>query len=306
MEVPTEKVGDCAIAMGNFDGVHTAHRMLLAAATRLAKQKDNCRSAVFFFDPPSSEILYPGTQLLSSLSDKLDAFRQCGIEYAYLADFASLRNTSADQFVSRVLVETCHAVDVVCGFNFRFGQGGRGGVSVLEHLLGKQHVCIMPPCCMPVRGQNVCQVISSTAIRSALSSGDIPSVRRLLGSAYRFSAPVSYGKQLGRKLGIPTINQTPPENKLLPANGVYVTRVRIGDSYTYGVTNVGTHPTVDVDAKRNCETHLLNFEGDLYGQTVTVEFLQMLRPEYRFDSVERLKKTILEDIKSAKKLLNME
>lgn len=304
-ELSLEQAGNCVVAMGNFDGVHTAHRMLLAAANRLANQRGDCHSAVFFFDPPSSEILYSGTKLLSCRQDKLSAFAQCGVEYAYLADFTSLKNTPADQFIYRILMERCHAVDIVCGFNFRFGQGGRGNIALLEQILGEDHVCVIPPCCMPVHDQDLCQVISSTAIRKALSLGDVVSARRLLGIPYRFSSPVLHGKQLGRQLGIPTINQTPASNKLLPANGVYITRVWIGDTPAIGVSNVGVHPTVDHEAEQNCETHILNFDGDLYGQTVTLEFLEMLRPEKKFESVEQLRQFILGDIEKAKRFVNI-
>jgi riboflavin kinase/FMN adenylyltransferase len=114
-----------------------------------------------------------------------------------------------------------------------------------------------------------------------------------------------HGKKLGRKIGIPTINQNPPLGKVLPANGVYITRVTIGDEKVFGVSNVGVHPTVDNNAERNCETHLLNFDRDIYGQTVTIEFLEQLRPEQKFNSVEELQKTILNDIQKAKDYLNI-
>jgi riboflavin kinase/FMN adenylyltransferase len=291
--------------MGNFDGVHTAHRMLLVAAIRLSGQKKDYHSAVFLFDPPTSQVLYPGTRQLSTLQEKLSIFRQCGIEYAYLADFSALRDMPADQFIQDVLLQICLADMVVCGFNFRFGQGGRGDVALLKQHLGEQHVCMIPPCCMPVDNQSVRQVISSTAIRNALSCGDVRNATLLLGRPYRFSAPVLHGKKLGRKIGIPTINQNPPLGKVLPANGVYITRVTIGDEKVFGVSNVGVHPTVDNNAERNCETHLLNFDRDIYGQTVTIEFLEQLRPEQKFNSVEELQKTILNDIQKAKDYLNI-
>lgn len=291
--------------MGNFDGVHTAHRMLLAAAVRLASQKEHLSSAVFLFDPPTSQLLSPGTKQLSTLQEKLSIFLECGIQYAYLADFSTLRHMPAEQFIQDVLLDICRADQVVCGFNFRFGQGGRGNVEMLWRQLGEQHVCVIPPCCMPVLCQNVKQVISSTAIRNALSCGDVENAHLLLGRPYRFSAPVLHGKELGRKIGIPTINQNPPIGKVLPQNGAYVTRITVGKEQFLGVSNVGVHPTVDEDADKNCETHLINFDGDIYGQTVTVEFLKPLRPEQKFHSVEELQATIRRDIQNAKDYLNI-
>ena len=305
-ELPLEQAPSCVIALGNFDGVHTAHRMLLAAAVRLSKQKADCHSAVFFFDPPSSQVLFTGTRLLSTLPEKLAIFAEAGIEYAYLADFLSLRNMPADPFIEEVLLDICHADKVVCGFNFRFGQGGKGNVTLLEQRLGTQNIRTLPPCCMPIPGHRAEHVISSTAVRNALACGDVRAARLLLGRPYRFSAPVLHGKQLGRQLGIPTINQNPPLGKVLPTNGVYITQVTIGNEKVFGISNVGIHPTVDDKAEQNCETHLLNFEGDLYGQTITVEFLEMLRQEQKFDSVEQLQKTILGDIEKAKQYFGIE
>ena len=304
-ELAITQAGTCALAIGNFEGVHTAHRMLLSAAVRLASQQKDCHSAVFFFDPPSSQMMNPGIKRLSTLQEKLDAFRECGIEYAFLADFASLKDVSAEAFIQKFLYEICHADKIVCGFHFRFGQGGRGNVALLKDTLGEQNVCVIPPCCMPVLNQGITQVISSTAVRHALSHGDVQTANQLLGSSYRISAPILHGKKLGRRLGIPTINQTPPPEKALPSNGVYITRVITQDGQLYGVSNVGVHPTVDDDAERNCETHLLNFNGDIYGQTVTIEFLKQLRPEKKFNSVEELQKTIFGDIQKAKNYLNI-
>lgn len=305
-ELALDKAVPCVMAMGNFDGVHTAHRMLLSAAVRLAGLQQDCHSALFLFDPPTSQILYPGTRQLSTLQEKLSIFRQCGIEYAYLADFSALRDMSADQFIKDILLQVCLADKVVCGFNFRFGQGGRGNVALLKQHLGEQHVCVIPPCCMPVHCQSIQQIISSTAIRNALSCGDVASTRLLLGRPYSFSAPVLHGKKLGRTMGIPTINQNPPLGKVLPANGVYITRAIVGDTKIFGVSNIGVHPTVDDNADTNCETHLFNFDSDIYGQTVTIEFLEQLRPEQKFNSVEELQKIIHHDIQRAKDYLNIQ
>jgi len=302
-ELAITEAKTCALAIGNFEGVHTAHRMLLSAAARLASQQTDCKSAVFFFDPPSSQIMNAGLKRLSTLQEKLDSFRECGIQYAFLAEFALLKDVSAEAFIQKFLHEVCHADKIVCGFHFRFGQGGRGNVALLKDAMGEENVRVIPPCCMPIHNQGVGQVISSTAIRQSLALGDVRTVHQLLGSPYCINAPVSHGKKLGRRLGIPTINQTPPPEKALPANGVYVTRVTTQKGQLFGVSNVGVHPTVDDYAERNCETHLLNFDGDIYGQAVTIEFLKQLRPEQKFNSVEELQKAILSDIQKAKDYL---
>lgn len=290
------------IALGNFDGVHSAHRMLLSAAVRTASARNQCHSAVFCFDPPSSDYLGTSTMSgrhLSTLDEKLSAFAECGIEYAFLADFLSLRDMEPQTFISSVLQQVCHACSVVCGFNFRFGNKGAGTPMLLESILGEENCQTVAPCCVPIGNNASLTVISSSAIRASLFDGRVEISRRLIGQPYSFSSAVISGKQLGRTIGVPTINQAFPDDKILPRSGIYITRCLVGNSWVPGVSNVGSHPTVDVNAPVNCETHLLNFHQNIYGQSVTVEFLCRLRDEKCFTSIEELKEAIQMDIKKA-------
>ncbi len=294
-----------AVALGNFDGVHGAHRLLLAATCRHAKVPPLLATAVFCFDPPSSLFLTDGkAEQLSTLEEKLSVFSACGIEYAYLADFQALRHLSPEQFVSDVLKTICHAEATICGFHFRFGQNGCGDAADLRRWMGEDCVTIVPPYCVPIGEQHQTTVLSSTVIRQALASGDVASANRLLGHPYSFTAPVVRGKQLGRKLGTPTINQFAPKNKLFPAAGVYATRVYVDGTSYMGVSNVGVHPTVDRDAALNCETYLLGFHREIYGKTVTVEFLKNLRKEARFSCIDDLQVAIEGDIRKTKEYFN--
>jgi riboflavin kinase/FMN adenylyltransferase len=293
------------LALGNFDGVHLAHRALLTATVNKAASLDACLSAVFCFDPPSSDYLArSGGEHLSTLQEKLDIFATCGIEYAFLADFPSLRDMTAEQFIQQILRKMCRAKAVVCGFNFRFGQGGKGDASMLTEAFGTHYTEIIAPYSVQLPNQTEATVVSSTQIRTALRQGEVEAARLMLGQPYAITASVVHGKQLGRKLGIPTINQYAPEGKLLPAAGIYITRAKIGERWFGGVSNVGVHPTVDKQAALNCETHLLGFDEDIYDRVVTIEFIRRLRDEKRFDTVEELRNTIASDVQKAKEYFN--
>lgn len=290
-----------SVALGNFDGVHTAHRLLLAAAVRKSEECEHCHSAVFCFDPPSSDYLNErGTSYrhLSVLEEKLSAFAECGIEYAFLADFPQLKNMDPADFIDRVLNKICHATSVICGFNFRFGKMGAGTPALLNRFFGDSNCVQVAPCCMPTES-SASSVISSSSIRMALLEGHVQTAARLLGRPYSFTAQVVIGKQLGRTIGIPTINQFFPKDKILLHSGIYITRCLVDGVWIHGISNIGTHPTVDTHAPINCETHLLNFGQEIYGRLVTVEFLHRLRDEKRFSSVDELTKAIQSDIQDA-------
>ena len=290
---------EIVIALGNFDGVHCAHRALLSAVTRRAITA-GAHSAVFCFDPPSSDFLTnPQKKHLSTIEEKLALFADCGIEYAILADFPSFQHMPPIPFVQQVLLEVCHAKAVVCGFNYRFGQYGAGNADLLMEQLGADAVSVIPPHCVSIGGKET--VISSSVIRAFLASGDVSVAARLLGQPYSLSSTVTHGKKMGHKLGFPTINQRPPKDKMLPACGVYITRVWIDGEWIAGISNVGTRPTVELDADENCETHLLDFDRDVYGKMVTVEFLERLRGEVHFNSVDQLRQAVSRDIETARR-----
>ena len=289
---------DFVLALGNFDGVHTAHAALLLRAVRLAR-RHGFKSAAWCFDPPSSTVLQPELKQLCTLQEKLALLASCDLDYVFLADFEGLRHLSPLEFILDVLQRQARAVHAVCGFHFHFGKGGIGDTALLQRFFGCDRVDVIPPVCIPVNGQP--SVISSSAVRASLALGCVSDAANLLGRPYSLTAPVVHGKALGRTLGYPTLNQDVPTEKLMPKSGIYATRVRIGDEAYTGVTNVGIRPTVDTGAPRvNCETHVLDMDRDLYGQTVTVEFMHRLRDEQRFDSLDALRSAISRDIESAK------
>ena len=290
VELPTVEVPiPSVIALGFFDGCHTGHRTLLRETVRRARAM-HLESAVFTF---SDEGIKAGALRIYSLEDRLETFRRMGIEKVYLASFESLRNLSPEWFVKTVLVEMCGAKWAVSGPDFRFGKNAAGGPDTLAALMRRQGsgTTVLPP--VLDRGEKV----SSTSIRRALESGDMERAGRMLGEAYHLTLPVLHGKGLGHTLGFPTANQAPAHGRLLPGRGVYRTETEVDGAVYPSLTNVGLRPTVEKADGVNVETHLIGYRGDLYGKTVTVRFLQFLRPERRFDSVDALKAQLEEDVR---------
>ena len=282
------------LCLGNFDGVHLAHRALLSRARQVRDASHpNAACGVFCFRGLSSDhLLESPPPHLCTEEERLARFAEAGMEFAIVADFPSVRELDAEAFLTSLLIEEFHCVATVCGFNYRFGSGGRGTPDLLRAHLGEDaHVA------PPVHALGA--PVSSTRIRTLLQKGEAEEATRLLCRPYGFSAPVLHGKQLGRTIGIPTLNQTVPRGLLTPKHGVYVTECSVDGVRYRGVTNVGVHPTVDKDAPVNCETFLLDFSEEIYGKTVSLSFLRYLRPERRFDSLEELRLQIRADVAAA-------
>ena len=284
------------LCLGNFDGVHFAHRTLLREAKKLQTEKmPHAKCGVFCFARPSGDFLFANPpKHLTTLEQKLQYFADEGMDFAVIADFEALKGLSPEEFVNDVLVNQCGCQGAVCGYNYHFGKFGAGDHTLLQKLLAPNPVITVPPVLM--NGDTV----SSTRIRELLKKGEIKEANTLLTVPFSLTAIVEHGKGIGHKLGAPTFNQAFPEELLIPANGVYLTRCEVEGTFYYGVTNIGTRPTVDDNASPNAETHLLRFEGDLYQKELKVEFLDFIRPEQKFASLEALQNQIQEDIKTAK------
>lgn len=283
-----------ALALGNFDGVHEGHRHLLYAAREAARAIPGCLAGAWTFT--SLAKADTDTPALTSTEEKLRQFAEAGLDIAVLVDFADVRTSSPEQFVREHLLGTLHCAAAVCGFNFRFGYKGAGTSADLARLLTEAGV---PLTVMdPVTHEG--EVISSTRIRTAVAEGDMETAAALLGRPFSVCLPVRHGKQLGRTIGLPTINQDFPDGHIVPRHGIYVCLCTIGEECFPGVTNVGTRPSVDSDGRVNCETHLIDYAGDLYGENVCVHFLTRIRDEMRFDSLPELRLAIRSDIQFAK------
>ncbi len=287
------------LCLRNFDGVHFAHRALLQEAKRLKAEKlPAAKCGVFCFEKPSTIFLSSNPpKHLTTLEQKLQYFADEGMDFAMIADFNVLKDLSPTEFINDILIGQCCCRAAVCGFNYHFGKGGIGTYQLLQSLFEPGYAIAVAPIYKDG------DYVSSTRIRKLLEQGKIEQANSLLTVPFSIVAPVEHGKGLGRHLGAPTFNQFPDEEILIPAHGVYLTRCGIEGKYYYGLTNIGTRPTVDADSKVNLETHLLDFEGDLYQKKLCVEFLHFIRPEQRFENTEALQQQIQRDIKAAKERL---
>jgi riboflavin kinase/FMN adenylyltransferase len=307
IEIPVSDAPRTVLALGNFDGVHLGHRALLQEAVEIAQARSATDSPVYpgvwlFRTPPSDFLKDPPIPHLSTLQDKLDQLRACGIRYAFLGDFEEIGTYSPEAFAKDILIKACRCIHAVCGFNYSFGHRGIG---TPEHLTAyfSGHTSVIPP--FSLGGSPV----SSTRIRALLQDGNVSDAEKLLGRPFSITAPVLHGKALGRTIDFPTLNQNFPNNHIIPKNGIYAVTVRFpweeSGSIRYGIANIGVRPTVEISDRINCETFILDYSGDLYGRNVEISFAAYLRSEEKFDSLEELKEAIRNDEQNARRLFGI-
>lgn len=282
------KIENSAVSLGKFDGFHRGHRLLL---DRILAQKE-LHSTVFTFDG----ILKDKQIYLET--EKRMLLERLGVEREVIFPFCEETKIMAPEvFIREILVKRMDAKLICVGEDFHFGKDRRGDVDMLSKYAPQYgyELCVFP------KIKEDGEVISSTRIRGELAQGRIEKANCLLGDPYFVRGEVVHGNALGRTIGMPTANLLPGEQKLLPAYGVYATRVEADGKIYGGVTNVGVKPTIGAD-RANVETTLLHFDGDLYGKQITVYFLEFLRPEQRFDSLEELKAQMSRDKAKAEKI----
>lgn len=280
-----------AVALGKFDGIHIGHQLLVNG---LLQEKEKGRQAlVFTFDFTPNETLYKGVKKnIYTPEEKAHYFEELGIdvllEYPFTKEFASL---SPEDFVVECLVKQLGVRAVYVGEDFRFGKGRSGKVSMLE-AMGEQYHFEVHAVSKKLRHG---KPVSSTVIRDLLET-NFHSANDMLGKPYFVYGEVVHGKHLGSTIGYPTINQVIPSQKLVPAVGVYASRVVV-DGVTYkGISNLGKKPTIEGQHQLGLETYILDYTGNLYGSKIKTELLYFIRPEEKFSSVEALKKQIGNDV----------
>ncbi|MBO7170940.1 MAG: riboflavin biosynthesis protein RibF [Clostridia bacterium] len=280
--LPTESK---VIALGCFDGTHLGHEALFRVTVAEARRQGAIPS-VFTF----SDFLPQKGAPLSTLDGRLEGMARCGIEAVFLCAFSDVKGLSPEEFIEKVLKNTLGAVSTVCGFNYRFGAGAKGDSEALR--------AAFPEAKQVPAVTYDGSPISSTRIRAALENGKVEEAHALLGRPYSVTGEVSHGKGAGHLFGFPTANVAVPT--LLPARGVYETRVTVdGESYV-GLSDVGIRPTLENGGEERVESFLLDFSGDLYGKRITISFLRRLRDEKRFENPEALRTQIEKDVKTIK------
>ena len=295
---PDFRLENTAVALGKFEGLHRGHQLLF---DEIKKQKtEGLKSVVFTFDmPPRSALsgdksyqqIYTKEERRLILEEmQIDIL----IEHPFKKEFGA---QTPEEFVKNVLVEKTGAKKIVVGRDFRFGKKRSGDVSLLKELApqyGYELIVIE-------KLQMGHKDVSSTRIRAHLEKGEMEEAAKLLGRPYAVIGEVVHGKALGRTIQIPTANQTANVNKLMPPNGVYISRIFIEgeEEYHYGITNVGVKPTVEEHAAKDVETNIVDFDRDIYGKTIKVELLHYRRPEMQFGSLDELRKQMEKDVNAA-------
>ena len=284
-------------ALGFFDGVHLGHQALLEECKRLARESGCQAGAITFSTHPDGLVSGKSPGLLNTSDDRARLLYSFGIDTVKEIPFdREMMTTHWSVFLNSLV--TAGACGFVCGSDFRFGSGGLGTPKKLTAYCEKRG---LPYAVVPEQTMDG-ERISSTRIRKALEQGDIENVSRLLGHPHVLTGEVVSGKQLGRTLGFPTANLLFPEELAAPMFGVYVCVALVDDETHVALTNLGVRPSVNGQGV-TAEVHLLNFEGDLYGKTLTVAFYAFLRPEKKFDSLEELKAQIAEDVANVRETL---
>jgi riboflavin kinase/FMN adenylyltransferase len=299
-EVEYEKC--TAVTVGTFDGVHLGHREIIRKLNSVADSK-GLRKLVVTFEPHPQVVLRtksPDIRILSTLEEKLSILSSLNVDSVLVIEFTKeFSQTGADEFYSKYLIGSIGMCDLVLGYDHMFGRNREGNFEMMKDLSEKY-------------GFNVDRVdeyksngfhISSTAIRRFLDSGNVTEAAKLLDRNYSMSGLVTEGRKLGRELGMPTANiRCTSQHKLIPASGIYAVAVKLNEETFGGVMNIGTNPTVTDDMSVKLEVNIFDFEETIYGETIEVEFIEYLRPEIKFSSLDELKANMNSDRDKAKEI----
>ena len=280
------------VALGCFDGIHKGHIQVINKAREISAEKALPLVVWSFAEPPKNFFSPSSVPVLSTVREKRKLMKEMGVDLFYCVKFNQvIANMSAEDFFFDILLDKLCATHLVCGFNFTFGFHGAGNTELLSKLCNAKKVglTVLPPV---VSGE---VTVSSSEIRKAIENGDVQLAERLLGRPYSITAKVVNGQHLARTLGFPTANQLYPKSKAVLRYGVYEVRVKQDGKSLSGIANVGMRPTVN-GSLLCIETHILDFRENLYGKYLTVEFLDFIRPEQRFPSIDALKEQIKKDL----------
>ena len=292
-----EAAAGCVLALGAFDGLHIGHRMLMAKAQRIARERGLTWGVFTFANHPSTVLTGEnGKKRLMGNMERLSALRDMGCDFVIQLQFTpALAAMEAEDFIKH-LAQCYNPSHLVVGFNYRFGYRGAGDYHTLKEA-GKRYnftADVVPP--ITLGGETV----SSTLIRSCIDSGEMQKAGALLGRPYELRGEVVHGREIGRTMNLPTANIVPPPSRQLPPRGVYIAQVWTDGVWHTAVTNIGSNPTVAQQGALSVESHLLDYKGDLYGRLIRVRFIKKLRGEVKFSGVAQLKAQIEKDVRIAR------
>ena len=283
-----------AVTVGVFDGVHHGHRMILGRLVAAPFP-----STVLTFDPHPAEVLSPGTnpRLITTVEERIALMQGVGVDSVGVLDLSEIRHLEPEQFVTQVLVAKLGVRLIVVGSDFQFGRD-RAGDSEFLRQAGEAHGFDVDVVDLVESGR----VISSSRVRRLIEEGEVATAATLLGSRYRLSNVVVPGDQRGKTLGFPTANLEPPARKVIPGNGIYAVFAHVGTETLAAAVSVGVRPTFG-GTKTLIEAFILDFDRDIYGSVLELEFVERLRPELEFASVEALVEAMSEDVARVRRVL---
>ena len=280
-----------AVAIGKFDGIHLGHQKLIQ---KIIEQKaKGYLATVLTFDTSAAAFFGGEEKELTTREEKRIVFEKMGVDV--LIEFPLNRETAATEpveFVQRYLVSQMQAAYICAGTDLSFGRRGAGNYELLQQYADSYGYQVELIDKVRMDGEEV----SSTRVREAVRTGKMEAAARMLGTPYSVSGTVEHGRRLGRTIGMPTANLLPEQDKLLPPNGVYYSKVLMGGRIYRSITNIGCKPTVSENHIMGVETYLYDFAGDIYGKDITVQLLAFRRPEMKFDGVDSLKAQMQKDI----------
>lgn len=294
------KLSGSVVTIGNFDGLHRGHRELISQV-RQAASESGLPAVVMTFDPHPLKILAPqkNVKMIFPLTDRIEEIQKMGMEYLIIQPFSrELSDLEPKKFFEDLLIDSLGVKRLIVGHDFSFGKDRKGDSEMLHQLCRERAIAfqVVPP----VKHDGV--LVSSSSIREAILDGEVAKAANLLGRSFYLRGVVEKGQGRGKKIGFPTANLFTP-SELFPKLGVYVTRAHLLGKIHKSVTNVGRNPTFQEKTRHpiQVETHILNFDRDIYGEALKIEFLDFLREEKKFDSVAELVKQITHDVENAER-----
>ena len=298
-----KKLDFAVVTSGTFDGVHLGHQKILDKLKKIAQQK-NGESVIITFFPHPRMVLFNDSQnlkLLNTLTEKIQLLEQFGIDHLVIIPFTrEFSEIDSQAFIQKIIVEKIGAKVLVIGYDHRFGKNREGSFEYLNN-----NAAIFGFEVVEIPRHDIENIgISSSLIRKALLNGEVEQATQLLGQKYSITGKVVKGKQLGRTLGYPTANIYVVEDyKLIPADGVYAVNIQYANQLLKGVLNIGKRPTIE-GKDRTIEVHIFNFEKEIYGENLSINFVKKIRNEVKFESIEALKSQIGKDAEMAKLILS--
>jgi len=299
-----ERVDNSVVTVGTFDGVHEGHRSLIETVVKKAKARD-ARSVVISFDPHPRDIINPGSsgiKQLTTIRERREILEEIGIDVLLIIPFTrDFSLMSSEEFVQKIVFDKVGVSEFVIGYDHHFGKDRTGTIETVENL-GKE---LGFDAFIVSKKEMGAITVSSTTIRKELSEeGNVEQAANLLGRKYLLNGIVIHGDKRGRSIGYPTANlKAEHPNKVIPKNGVYAVRVRVGEKWFGGMMNIGNRPTFD-KVELRLEVHIFEFDEDIYGQTIQVRFLKRLRDEVKFSGIDELVAQLGKDKETALKFLD--